>query len=213
RHDARPWAQLSFQDGTKLLVHPSPEKQRDHGGGTHTGREDIFLEDFHAPIKAKLLDAFLGFFREPGVNLDAHGARAELLGRHDDDATVAGAKVINDIVGAHLCDLKHLFDDGPGSGDVRGKMMKFPARCRSRCEGWRTGDDLDRSQDEEAKRNQPEPPPERFSSAWFCSAHILLCGHVVPGQVLHASQNFGRVIAPSEAEETSEAYLANTPVL
>jgi hypothetical protein len=65
------------------------------------------VDHLHAVGDARSLGVALRERGELSVVFDADRARAELAGRPDRDLAVAGAEVVDDVLGAHVGELEH----------------------------------------------------------------------------------------------------------
>jgi hypothetical protein len=81
--------ELFFEDGFKRQVGGRQQVERDDRRLGEVDFVQVPLDDTGAVFEAKLLDALGGFIGESGVQLDADGFGAEILGRGDDDAAVS----------------------------------------------------------------------------------------------------------------------------
>ena len=72
--------------------------------------EQVLMQDLDPVGHAVLRDVLVGFLDALRVDVDADAARAELLRRGDDDAAVAAAEVVDDVVLGDLGGLEHRLD-------------------------------------------------------------------------------------------------------
>lgn len=108
-----PRARLEFpkQPRAEFEIDVAPHVDRHHGGLPEIGREDVRHDESDAVLHAGLLRCPEAVIDQIGVDLDAYGAAARLPGGLDDDAAVAGAEIVEDVVLSHAGLRKDLRDD------------------------------------------------------------------------------------------------------
>src|SRR5690606_34482002 len=91
------WSQLAQQPATQPQVDLRHQIERNHRGLAEVGVEQVLLDDLHAIGHAGLTCVLVGFSDPLGIDVDAHATRATFR-CGDDDAAVAAAEIVDDIV-------------------------------------------------------------------------------------------------------------------
>src|SRR5438105_7121997 len=105
------WLQLADQLGQEIDGH--------HRSLRNVGDKHVALHEAHALANTRARGVFARGFDEPGIELDAKPARAELARGGDDDAPITRAEVDDQVLGAGSGQLEHALDDVAGRGDER----------------------------------------------------------------------------------------------
>jgi len=98
----------------------APHVQRHHRGLAEILRENVRHDEADAVLDSGPHRCLPAFVHEIGVELDAHGPAARLPGGLDDDAPVAGAQVVQDVVFSHAGLCQDLGDHVVGGRQERG---------------------------------------------------------------------------------------------
>jgi len=87
-------------------------------------------DDLHLVLQTLAFGLLASEFDEAFGDLDADGARAEILGRGEHDAAVAAAEVIQHFAALQAGRFEHFVDDGDGRDDVRRQLARLTGRTR-----------------------------------------------------------------------------------
>src|SRR5450432_2459128 len=110
--------ELPEELGPQPQVDGGQQVESDHGGVVNVGIEQIVFFELHQGFDARLAGVFAGFLDKFGIDVDAHSARAVILGGGDDDAPVAAAEVIDDVAPGNAGEPEHAVDDGIRAANV-----------------------------------------------------------------------------------------------
>jgi len=105
-------------DSDTLIVHIGQQVARDHRRFAKVGLKQVLLDEARAVGHAFLFRVGIGDLQEVGIEVHPEAARAVLLRRGNDDASVARAEVNHEIVRADFRHFQHCVDHHPGRRHV-----------------------------------------------------------------------------------------------
>ena len=121
RDDACTRPQLAHELRPQSLIHVVRQIERHDSGVREVGLEQVVGAKRHPVADAGLPRQLRAVRHQPGIDLDADPARAEITRGRDHDTPVARAQVVDDVVGLDAGELQHLGDDvgrGLDVGDI-----------------------------------------------------------------------------------------------
>jgi hypothetical protein len=109
--DARALAQFGPELRLESRVDAGPQEQRDHRGRRDVHGEEVTLDEGDFVRDAMLDRGLARDLDQRGIELDPDAASAVLLRRADQNPSIAGAEVVDDVLGVHAGELQHGVDD------------------------------------------------------------------------------------------------------
>ena len=132
RDDPRAGLQLREELGLELVHERRQEIHRDDARLADVGREDVAFTKRDAIGNAFAARQLAALRNELAVDLDADAARAPVAGGGDDDASIARAQVVDDVVRADRGKPQHFVDVEPRRWNVRRRHIERRSAGRRR---------------------------------------------------------------------------------
>jgi hypothetical protein len=130
RHDPRPRPELGQELRAEPSVEIGREVERHHRRLAQVGREEIVLAEGHPLGELEPAGAGVGLRHQRRVDLEAHAAGPAIPRRRDDDPTIAGPEIVDDVIASYGREPQHLVHHDQGCADVRHLLARDVAASR-----------------------------------------------------------------------------------
>ncbi len=132
RDDAGARPELAQQLRAEAAIEVGGEVEGDDGRLPQVGLEEIVLPEGDPIGEPEAARPLHGLRHQRRIDLEAHPARPAVAGGRDDDPPIAGAEIVDDIIGSYRPEPQHLVDHHQGRPDVGDFLARHPRARRQR---------------------------------------------------------------------------------